>query len=130
MNWLPTETGLMKTLLLSEIFPPKKGGSGRWFWEVYRRLPREEYVIAAGEDSRAAAFDQTHDLRVVRLPLTLPDWGVASLRGLRGYWRAFRALRRLVKAEGVTRVHCGRCVPEGWLALLLRRFYGLPYLCY
>ncbi len=130
MNWIPTETGPMKTLLLSEIFPPKKGGSGRWFWEVYRRLPREEYVIAAGEDPRAAAFDETHDLRVVRLPLTLPDWGLASLRGLRGYWRAFRALRRLVKAEGVTRVHCGRCVPEGWLALLLKRFYGLPYLCY
>ena len=29
----------MSVLLLSEIFPPQKGGSGRWFWEIYRRLP-------------------------------------------------------------------------------------------
>jgi phosphatidylinositol alpha-1,6-mannosyltransferase len=120
----------MRTLLITEIFPPRNGGSGRWFWEVYRRLPRAEYVVAAGEDPRAADFDQTHDLRVVRAPLTLPDWGVCSFRGLRNYWRAFRALRRVVKAEGITRVHCGRCVPEGWLALLLKRFHGLPYVCY
>ena len=26
---------MKKTLLLSEIFPPVKGGSGRWFWESY-----------------------------------------------------------------------------------------------
>lgn len=29
----------MSILLLSEIFPPKHGGSGRWFYELYRRLP-------------------------------------------------------------------------------------------
>jgi hypothetical protein len=39
-------------LLISEVFPPKTGGSGRWFWELYRRLPRDSYVIAAGEDPR------------------------------------------------------------------------------
>jgi phosphatidylinositol alpha-1,6-mannosyltransferase len=29
-----------KSLLLTEVFPPQVGGSGRWFWELYRRLPR------------------------------------------------------------------------------------------
>ena len=47
----------MTTLLVSDIFPPKTGGSGRWFWEIYRRLPRESYLIAAGEDPRQDAFD-------------------------------------------------------------------------
>src|SRR5436190_1551916 len=41
------------------------GGSGRWFWEIYRRLPREQVLIAAGENPRQDAFDRTHDLRVV-----------------------------------------------------------------
>jgi phosphatidylinositol alpha-1,6-mannosyltransferase len=118
------------TLLLSEIFPPRTGGSGRWFWEIYSRLPRDQMVIAAGEAPRQEEFDRTHDLRVVRLPLSMTQWGLRSVQGLRGYWRAARKLRRLVKAERVGVIHCGRCLPEGFLALCLRYYLGLPYVCY
>ena len=76
-----------RTLLISENFPPKVGGSGRWFWEVYRRLPSEEILIAAGEDPRQEEFDATHDLPVVRVPLRLESWGICDPRGLRGYAR-------------------------------------------
>src|SRR5262245_26410243 len=120
----------MTTLLISEIFPPRTGGSGRWFWEVYRRLPRAEYVIAAGEDPRAEEFDRTHDLRVNRLPLSFSNWGALSFRGLRGYFRALRPLRRLIRRHGITQVHCGRCFPEGVMALALKWWFGLPYVCY
>jgi phosphatidylinositol alpha-1,6-mannosyltransferase len=120
----------MSILLVSEVFPPKVGGSGRWFWEIYRRLPRREVVIAAGEDPGQGQFDQTHDLRVVRVPLTLRQWGLRSLEGLHGYARALPRLRRLVKAERVRALHCGKCLPEGLMALALKLWYGLPYLCY
>lgn len=120
----------MKTLLVSDIFPPKTGGSGRWFWEIYRRLPREEFLIAAGEDPRQDAFDQTHDLKLWRLPLTLSQWGLRSFTALRGYCRAVRRLRRIVKAEQVTMVHCARCLPEGVMALGLKCRSGVPYACY
>jgi phosphatidylinositol alpha-1,6-mannosyltransferase len=118
------------TLLISEIFPPQNGGSGRWFWEIYRRLPRRDFFIAAGTDPRQDEFDQTHDLRLARLPLALPSWGLCSLPSLRGYWRALRELRRLVRAERVHAIHCGRCLPEGLMALALRVWYGIPYGCY
>jgi phosphatidylinositol alpha-1,6-mannosyltransferase len=127
---VPDEKVPMSHLLLSEIFPPRTGGSGRWFWETYRRLPRQGYVIAAGEDPRAAAFDRTHDLRVRRLPLTLPAWGLRSVQGLSGYWRALKGLRAALCEERVRMVHCGRCLPEGVMALALRLWYRLPYLCY
>jgi phosphatidylinositol alpha-1,6-mannosyltransferase len=117
-------------LLLSEIFPPRTGGSGRWFWEMYRRFPREDVVIAAGQSSAADAFDRTHDLRVHRLPLTMSAWGVKSFKGLWGYWRAARVLSKLVRREGVGMIHCGRCLPEGVMALVLKWRYKLPYLCY
>ncbi len=120
----------MSHLLLSEIFPPRTGGSGRWFWETYRRLPREGFCIAAGDHAQAAAFDRTHDLRVHRLPLTLPAWGLRSWTGLKGYAKAFAALRRVVKAEKVDLVHVGRCLPEGVVALAAKRLLGVPYLCY
>jgi phosphatidylinositol alpha-1,6-mannosyltransferase len=117
-------------LLISDIFPPKTGGSGRWFWEIYRRLPREDYVIAAGEDPRQLEFDRTHDLRVIRLPLTMQAWGVCSRAGLRGYWRTVRRLRTVVREEGIKYVHCSRCLPEGVMALALKWWCGIPYSCY
>jgi phosphatidylinositol alpha-1,6-mannosyltransferase len=117
-------------LLISEIFPPKTGGSGRWFWELYRRLPRDSYVIAAGEHPRQQAFDRMHDLRVVRLPLTMRAWGLRSLTGLKGYALAIRKLLPLVRREGISEVYCGRCVPEGIMALALKYWAGLPYACY
>jgi phosphatidyl-myo-inositol dimannoside synthase len=120
----------MSQLLLSEIFPPKIGGSGRWFWEVYRRLPRPDYVIAAGRDPRQEAFDHTHDLRLYRVPLTMKSWGVRSFKGLAGYWRALRALRSVIRAERVERLHCARCLPEGLMARVLRARSGISYICY
>jgi phosphatidylinositol alpha-1,6-mannosyltransferase len=118
------------TLLVSEVFPPQTGGSGRWFWEIYRRLPREDYLIAAGQHPGQTEFDQTHDLRLVRLPLSLPAWGLRSFRGLFGYGRALRRLRPLLRSEQVVAIHSGRCLPEGLMALALKRWVNVPYACY
>jgi phosphatidylinositol alpha-1,6-mannosyltransferase len=117
----------MTTLLLTENFPPRTGGSGRWLWEIYRRLPRDRFAVAAGEHPKQAEFDRGHDLRLWRVPLTLPDWGLLGLEGLYGYWRALQAVVRIVRSEHVTRLHCGACLPDGWVALVCRRWLGLPY---
>ena len=120
----------MSILLVSDNFPPRTGGSGRWFWEIYRRLPRERVVVAAGEHPRQGEFDRTHDLRVARLPLTLREWGLLSREGLRDYAAAVGRLRRLVRDYSVRVVHCSRCLPEGVMCLALRWLTGVPYLCY
>jgi phosphatidylinositol alpha-1,6-mannosyltransferase len=120
----------MKTLLLSEVFPPRTGGSGRWFWEIYRRLPRAEFIVAAAEHPDHAAFDTDHDLRVIRLPWHFPTWGLASTRGLWAYLRMSWRLRRLLAANNVGMIHCGKCLPEGCLAWLLQRWSSIPYICY
>ena len=120
----------MKTLLLSEIFPPMTGGSGRWFWEIYRRMPRDRFTIVAGAGVGAAEFDRTHDLDVIRLPLTMPDWGLLSWAALRSYWRTYRAVRRIVRERGIDEIHCGRLLPCGFVALLLHKLDGIPFSCY
>jgi len=120
----------VKTLVVSDIFPPKTGGSGRWFWEIYRRLSRENFSIAAGEAPQQEAFDRTHDLNVTRLPLTLRNWGIRNWEGLCGYWSATNRLAKLVKSQGIGMIHCGRVLPEGVMALTLKWRLGVPYLCY
>ncbi|MBI3408457.1 MAG: glycosyltransferase family 4 protein [Planctomycetes bacterium] len=120
----------MSTLLVSEVFPPQTGGTARWFWEIYRRLPRKEYLIAAGLDKRQEEFDRTHDLRVLRLPLALQSWGICGPSGLRAYFQAVRRLYRIICTQGVRQLHCGRCLPEGLMARLLQCSMGIPYICY
>lgn len=124
---------MKKTLLLSEIFPPLKGGSGRWFWEVYTRLPKEKVVIAAGEtevSASATEFDKTNPLNCYRLPLSSWSWGLKSLIGLKYYYRVFRAVLKLLKQEQIEVIHCGRCLPEGFIGFLVNKIKGVPYICY
>lgn len=120
----------MGILLITEIFPPRVGGSGRWLWEIYRRLPRVDVAIAAGEDPRQGEFDQGHDLRVERIPMDLSGLGYFDPRGFRAYRRALRRVRAVIESEGIRQLHCARCVPEGWVAWLLNRSLDLPYVCY
>jgi phosphatidyl-myo-inositol dimannoside synthase len=120
----------MRLILVTEIFPPRIGGSGRWFWEIYSRLPRDEVVIAAGVAPGQEEFDRTHDLTIQRLDLTLRSWGVYGLDNLRGYGRSIRSLRILARVHGIQTLHCARCLPEGLMALALKITYGIPYLCY
>ena len=77
-----------KVLVLTENFPPISGGSGRWFWELYSRLPREQYLIVADSIAGAAEFDKSHDLNIIRMPLNSIEWGFKSVTGLKFYWHA------------------------------------------
>jgi phosphatidylinositol alpha-1,6-mannosyltransferase len=118
------------TLLLSDIFPPKTGGSGRWFWEIYRRLPRAEYLVAAGEYPAQAAFDVEHDLRVVRLPLEMRNRALRNWTSFKHYLRTIRTVRRLVKENGAGMIHAARPLSEGLVARAVQVLTGVPYCCY
>ena len=119
-----------KTLVISEIFPPRHGGSGRWFYELYRRLPTDRFVICAGVHEQAHEFDDANSLHTFRVDLSSPEWGLCSVRGLRFYIRSFFQLRRVVREHGVSMIHCGRCLPEGLFGWLFRVMYRVPFLCY
>lgn len=120
----------MKALLISEIFPPQHGGSGRWFWEVYSRLSKTDYVLAVGTYPGYVEFDETHDLTVERLDLSSNNWGAISSQGLKYYLRTFLQLRKLIKAHRVDQLHCGRCLPEGVMAYIIWLVYRVPYKCF
>ncbi len=121
---------MKKTLLISEIFPPIHGGSGRWFWELYSRLPKNQYVIAAGKSKDATQFDQSHNLNLNRLNLSSIDWGLKSRIGASFYWRTYWELKKIVKSENINFIHCGRCLPEGVMGYLIYLTMGIPYICY
>jgi phosphatidylinositol alpha-1,6-mannosyltransferase len=120
----------LKTLLITENFPPKSGGSGRWFWELYSRLPKNEYEILAGEDPAAAKYDSDANIHILRGNLTSSEWGFKSSVGLKFYFKSVLLARKIIKQRQITQLHCGRVLPEGVIAWLLNLFTGIPYVCY
>ncbi|WP_372972233.1 glycosyltransferase family 4 protein [Marinobacter sp.] len=121
---------MRKILLVSEIFPPKTGGSGRWFWEIYRRLPKQHVACLVGQHPQAGPVDKIFPHPVFRAGLASREWGLRSRSGLRFYFRTWRALVKLVNQEGIGQVHCGRVLPEGLASLLLKLTHRIPYTCY
>jgi phosphatidylinositol alpha-1,6-mannosyltransferase len=121
---------MKRILLVTEVFPPLAGGSGRWLWELYRRLPLDRVVVAAGLHAEQEAFDRSQNLWVRRLPLRFPSWGLLGYRPLRDYHRTYRTLKAMIVEHAVETLHCGKCLPEGLLAWVLKVRLGLPYTCY
>ncbi len=119
----------MTTLLVSEIFPPKIGGSGRWFWELYTRLPHDAYAVAAGSDPDAPRIDAATDLSIDRVPLSFPTRFLRP-ESLVPYLRAARQLARSVQERRVRWLHAARCLPEGLLAAAVSEWCGVRYACF
>ncbi len=119
-----------KILLLSEIFPPRIGGSGRWLWELHRRLTGFDIDVVADDGPGAAEFDANAELRIHRLPMSFPDWGLLEPRGGLKYVETFFRLRRLVDRIRPDVIHSARCLPEGLLALLINQRRTIPFRCF
>ncbi len=120
----------MALLLLSQVFPPKHGGSGRWLWELYRRLNGVDVHVVAGDVTGAAEFDRTAPLSIERLPLDFESWGLLGARTAVQHLRTLRTLRHTVQKHAIRAIHCGKALPEGTLALFLHHLTGLPYVVY
>jgi phosphatidylinositol alpha-1,6-mannosyltransferase len=97
-------------------------------WELYRRLTRD-VAVAAGNCPGDQAFDRQAGLPIERLQLDLRSWGLLS-SSLSDYLTAFRRVRSLVRGHGATQVHCAKALPEGLLALALKKRDRLPFWCY
>lgn len=122
---------LRRTLLISELFFPRVGGTCTWFYEVYRRYPRGEAVIFTDyQPGDEAAVDTGLTFPVHRAPMRMTDWGFVHPRSARQYLRLGLAAWHLVRAHHIQVIHCARAIPEGVIGYLLRRFTGVPYCVY
>lgn len=120
----------MKILVLSQIFPPAKGGSGRWLFELYRRLTGFQVAVVAGHAPEEQAFDAAATLPIERINLQFASWGVSSLRSAAQYIRALFVLRAVLARSRPDVIHCGKCLPEGLLAAAIKRWKGVPFVCF
>lgn len=99
-------------------------------WELYSRLPRGQFTLAADESVGSEEFDLSHDVSIIRLPLKFNSWGAIGCHRTASYYRAYARLGKLVRARDIRSIHASNCLPEGFLAWLVYRRLGLPYIIY
>ncbi len=114
----------MTSLVLSEIFPPRIGGSGRWLNELYRRQEPSRTVLLVGDHEEATAFDEQSTLRIVRANLSGSAWTLMTGSGRAYMFNMYRQVVRLSRDYPVDEIHCARVIPEGvvgWFASVILR---------
>ena len=96
----------MRTLVVTNDFPPRPGGIQAFVHSLASRLPPGEVVVYAPAWKRADAFDAVQAFPVVRHPgsLMLPVPEV------------LRRARQIARSEGCDRVWFGAAAPLGLLA--------------
>jgi phosphatidyl-myo-inositol dimannoside synthase len=101
----------VRTLVVTNDYPPRSGGIQAYVHELARRQPASQVVVYAPAWEGAAAFDAALPFPVVRhpTPLMLPVPAV------------LRRAREIVRAEGCDVVWFGAAAPLGLLARPLRR---------
>lgn len=120
-----------KQLLLSEIFPPILGGSGRWFYEVYRRLDPGSCLMVVQESNQDLHETDSHYPHpILRENLHVDERILSNWTSLRRYQQISGRLRNIVRQHKVSAIHAGRPLHEGLVARWMNIRYGIPYLCF
>jgi len=115
-------------LLITEKFPPRKGGSNLWFDEVYRRIGDKNTHIVTCDQPGARAFDVAHPNTVHRLKLDRHWW--LRPESLVIYTKLLAKSLVLAIQYQFDEVHAGRVLSEGLVGLIVARLKKLPLVIY
>ncbi len=118
------KNSLLRYLVITEKFPPRKGGSNTTFDAVYRRLGDRTTHIIANAQPGDREFDAGHPNSVHRLNLNRQRWIRPESLGI--YAKLLIKSLRLVFSHRFDAVHAGRVLSEGLVGLLVARLGRLP----
>ena len=104
---------MIRHLLVTNDFPPKVGGIQSYLWELWRRLPPEDFAVLTSPYEGAEDFDRAQAFEVRRTPepVLLPSPFMT------------RRIRRWAEEFGAQAVVLDPAVPLG----LVGPHLGLPY---
>ena len=120
--------------LITEIFPPAVGGSGKWFYEVFRRMPSDQYQIITKDIlASGSEIDMYCHGNIKRIPFVVGESGAFSLKGMATYRKITQdVVGKLpdAKKDSSEVIVAGRMVPEGWIAAGVARRRGARLVCF
>jgi len=108
-----------RTLFVTQDFPPDRGGIARLYAELCRRMPQVEVSTVAGDDAGLNGLP----VHRMSFPFGRAHRPVNILRWTR--WARLHVHRR-----NISLLHVGNIRPAGYVAAMLRRETGIPYIVY
>jgi len=93
---------MKKSLLITIDWPPQRGGVANYLWNIYSRLPKQS-VVVLGE--------------------SLPAGKLAWLK-------IYFVAAKIIPAERIESVHISHILPMGYVAWMIKKIFGLPYIVY
>ena len=115
-------------LVITEKFPPKKGGSNTTFDEVYRRIGDRNTHIVTADQPGAKEFDADHPNTIHRLQLDRHSW--LRPESLAIYGKLLLKSLQLTRNLHFDEIHAGRVLSEGLVGLITARLRRLPVMIY
>ena len=108
------------TLFITQDFPPDRGGIARLYGEICKRIPSLHVSTVAAQDATTPDGPGIHrmsfGMRAAHRPVNILKWT--------------RWAHRVVTRHDVALVHAGNVRPSGYVAAMLRRQLGIPYIVY
>ena len=117
-----------RSLILTELFLPTKGGTAVWAAEVYKRLGGKEIHIITAAVPDAPAIDATHPNNIHRINLKRITW--LRPESLAMYIRFFFKALTLTLTQRFDVIHAFRALPEGLTAWAVARITLSPVVIY
>ena len=122
---------MTRILLLSEIYPPATGGSGRWFSEIYPKLTLQNANCLVNAHTDATKHDEMFaGGKVQRADLTMRDRAPFSLASARRYLEIYNLVKRAAKHGKYNQLHAARPLFEGLVCFAVAKRLRIPYACY
>ena len=116
----------MKSLLITNDFPPMSGGEAAWYGRVCAAIPPAEVVVLAPQVRGDRAFDARQRYPVVRTWAPTAAHPAARVTQM---LLLFGRAARLARRQSIDAVHLGHLYLAP-LGPILKRLFGIPYLIY
>ena len=120
-------------LLLADSFLPHAGGSREYYNNIYQRLAKlgkSRVTLLTKKVPGWKEFDQhssSANFRIRRWGATLKSWKYSELP--KGLLPLLHAAWHVLRGP-VNSIHAGDLYPQGLVALIFKKLFGVPYLIY
>ena len=118
-----------RILVISDRYLPEIGGSITWLHNVYNRCEPGTVWILTQKYPDAPEFDRDHpNLHLVRR--TLKRYSFLKPESLLIFLKLFISAIWIVLRHRIDVIHVAKNLPEGYVARLVKRVLGTPYIIY
>ncbi|UCD85134.1 MAG: glycosyltransferase family 4 protein [Deltaproteobacteria bacterium] len=115
----------MKTLLITQDFPPQGGGMQEYYLNICLNLPPEEIVVTVPKVEGYQEADKKLPFKVYRAPFPIRKAKIFTYNLI---W--LLQLIWIIRKERISTVQCGVILPIGYLSLILKWITRTKYVIY